>query len=266
MGSTSRRRSDRSARSRVTVWTPVHDGEVAHPAQQAAGDARRAAGAAGDLVGALLAHADAEHPGAAAHDQLELLDGVELEPDRDAEAVAQGRGEQACAGGGADKGEFRQLDLHRAGRRALADDEVELVILHGRIEDFLDRRVEAVDLVDEEHVALFEIGELRRQIARLGDDRAGGRAEIDPELAGDDLRQRRLAETRRPDEEHMVEGVAPGLRRIDEDLEIGPRGLLAREIVERQRPERRFGIVLALFGSDQAAGIGQRGLPSRGFI
>ena len=158
------------------------------------------------------------------------------------------RGEQARAGGGADKREFRQLDLHRAGGRALADDQVELIILHGRIEDFLHRRVEAVDLVDEEHVALFEIGELRREIARLGDHRAGGRAEIDAELARHDLRQGGLAEPRRPDEEHMVERIAPGLRRIDEDLEVGARGLLAREIVERQRPDRRFGIVLALFG------------------
>ena len=266
MGSTSRRRSDRVGELAGDGLDALHDGEVAHPAQQAPGDARRAAGAAGDLVGALLAHAEAEHPGAAPHDQLQLVDGVELEPDRDAEAVAQGRGEQAGAGGGADKREFRQLDLHRAGRRALADDEVELVILHGRIEDFLHRRVEAVDLVDEEHVALFEVGELRRQIAGLGDHRAGGRAEIDPELAGDDLGERGLAEARRADEEHVVEGVAPGLRGIDEDLEVRPRGLLAREIVERQRPDRRFGIVLALFGADQAAGIGQRGLPSRGFI
>ena len=112
------------------------------------------------------ADADAEHPGAALHDQLEFLDRVEFEPDRDAEAVAQRRRQEAGAGGGADQGELRQLDLHRARRRPLADDEVELVVLHGRIEDLLDRRVEAVDLVDEEHVALFEIGELRRKIAR----------------------------------------------------------------------------------------------------
>ena len=157
----------------------VDDGEVAHPAQQAAGDARRAAGAAGDLVRAVLAHADAEHPGAALHDELQLLDGVELEPDRDAEAVAQRRREKAGAGRRADQGELRQLDLHRARRRPLADDQVELVVLHGRIEDFLDGRVEAVDLVDEEHVALFEVGELRRKIAGLGDHRAGGGAEID---------------------------------------------------------------------------------------
>ena len=134
-----------------------------------------------------------------------------------------------------------------------ADDQVELVILHRRIEDLLDRRVEAVDLVDEEHVALFEIGELRREIARLGDDRAGGRAEIDAELARHDLRQRRLAQARRADEQHVVERIAPRLRGVDEDLEIGPRRLLAGEIVERQRPQRRLGVVLALFGCEQAA-------------
>ena len=43
--------------------------------------------------------------------------------------------------------------LHRARRRPLADDEVELEVLHRRIEDFLDRRIEPVDLVDEQHVA-----------------------------------------------------------------------------------------------------------------
>ena len=62
-----------------------------------------------------------------------------------------------------------------------------------------------MDLVDEEDVAVLEIGEERREIAGLDDDRAGGGAEIDAELARDDLRERRLAEARRPDEEHVVE-------------------------------------------------------------
>ena len=158
-------------------------------------------------------HADPEHARAALHDQLQFVDGVELEPDRDAEAVAQRRREEPGAGRRADQRELRQLDLDRARRRPLADDQVELVVLHGRIEDFLDRRVEAVDLVDEEHVALLEVGELRGEVAGLGDHRAGGGAEIDPELAGDDLGERGLAEARRADEEHVVEGVAARLRR-----------------------------------------------------
>ena len=104
------------------------------------------------------------------------------------------------AGRGADQSEFGEIDLHRARAGALADHEIELKILHCRIEDFLDRRIEAMDLIDEEYVALFERGQLRGEIAGLGDHGARGRAEIDAQLARDDLRQRRLAEAGRSDE------------------------------------------------------------------
>ena len=111
-----------------------------------------------------------------------------------------------------------------------------------------------MDFVDEQHVALFEIGEQRREIARLGDHRAGGRAKIHAEFARDDLRERRLAETRRTDEQHMVERFAARPRRLDEDLEIGARLRLADEIGERLRAQRRFGrIFVAAFGGDEAA-------------
>ncbi len=70
-----------------------------------------------------------------------------------------------------------------------------------------------MDLVDEQHVARLQIGQQRRQIAGARDHRAGGRAEADAELARDDLRQRRLAEARRPEEQHMVERLAAGRAR-----------------------------------------------------
>ncbi len=73
----------------------VDQREVAHAAQQPPGDARRAARAARDLVGAVGGHADAEHARAAVDDLLELRLGIEIEPHRDAEAVAQRIGEQA---------------------------------------------------------------------------------------------------------------------------------------------------------------------------
>ena len=117
-------------------------GEIAHAAKEPSGDARGAAGAARDLVRAIGGDADAEHPGAAIDDELELGLGVKIQPHRNAEAVAQRIGEEPGTRGRADQREFRQIDLHRARRRALADDEVELKVLHGRIKDFLDRRVE----------------------------------------------------------------------------------------------------------------------------
>ncbi len=94
----------------------------------------------------------------------QLLGGVELQPRDDAEAVAQGVGQHAGAGGGADQGEGRQVELDRARRRALTDHDVDLVVLQRRVEDFLDHRAQAVDFVDEQHVVGLEVGQQRGQV------------------------------------------------------------------------------------------------------
>src|SRR6185312_964522 len=80
---------------RVNDRGTAHRGEVAHAAEQAPGDARRAARAACDLVGAVLTDGSAEHARAARDDALKLLDVVEVEADRDAKTVAQRRRQQA---------------------------------------------------------------------------------------------------------------------------------------------------------------------------
>jgi hypothetical protein len=75
-----------------------------------------------------------------------------------------------------------------------------------------------MDFVDEQHIAFFEIGQQRREIAGLRDHRAGRRAEADAQFARHDLRQRGLAEAGRADEQHMIERLAALARGIDEDL------------------------------------------------
>ncbi len=240
MTSTSRSFSALSASARVTLLCAFDHGEVAHAPQQAPGDARRAARAPGDLVRAVIGERQADHAGAARNDALQLLGGVKIEPDRNAETIAQRRGEKSGAGRRADQGEPGEVDLHRARRRPRADDEVELEILHRRIENFFDRWVETVNLVDEQHIPRLEIGELPREIARLADDGAGGRMEIDAELARDDLRQRRLAEARRPDEQHVIERLAARFGGLDEDAEILARRFLAGEIGKELRTDRRL--------------------------
>ena len=107
-----------------------------------------------------------EQPGAAHHDRLQLGHLVELQPGHDAEPVAQGRGQEARPGGGADQGERRQVEPDRARRRALADHQVELVVLHRRIEDLLHRRLQPVDLVDEQHVARLQVGQNGGKVTR----------------------------------------------------------------------------------------------------
>ena len=159
-----------------------HLGEVAHPAQQAVGDrggapARRA----------ISAHPPASittprMPAARADDGLEVAGGVVVEAGDRAEAVAQRAGDRARAGGGPHQGEAGQVEADRAGRRPLARDDVELEVLHRRVEHLFDRAGQAVDLVDEEHVAVVELGEDGGQVARLLDGRAGGGLEDGAEL------------------------------------------------------------------------------------
>jgi len=97
--------------------------------------------------------------GGAAHDMGEVVDGVELEPLDDAETIAQWRGQQPGPRGCADQRERRQIELDGARSGALADHDVQLIILQRRVEDFFDDRTQAVDLVDEQDVARFEIGQ-----------------------------------------------------------------------------------------------------------
>ena len=138
---------------------------------------------------------------------------VEIEAVDDAEARAQRRGQQAGARRRANQRELLHRHLHRPRARTLPDDDVELVVLHRRIEDLFDGRRQPMDLVDEEHLVLLEVGEHRRQVARLLDHRPGGRAHRHAQLVADHVGQRRLAESGRSVEEDVIERFARGRAR-----------------------------------------------------
>jgi hypothetical protein len=80
----------------------AHFRDVPDAAEDPVAHARRPAGAARDLVGGLVRDLDAEDPGRAANDRGELAVLVVVEPERDAEAVAQRGREKARARGSAD--------------------------------------------------------------------------------------------------------------------------------------------------------------------
>ena len=97
---------------------------------------------------------------------------IEIQPLHDAEARAQRRRQQPRARRRADQRERLDRHLHRARARALADHDVELEVLHRRIEDLLDRRRQAVDLVDEQDLARLQVRQDAGEVARLLDHRA----------------------------------------------------------------------------------------------
>ena len=70
-------------------------GEIAHTAEQAAGNARGAAGAAGNLPRAIVGQRQAQERGRAGDDAEQLGLGIEDEADGNAEPVAQGLGDEA---------------------------------------------------------------------------------------------------------------------------------------------------------------------------
>src|SRR5262249_18462968 len=131
--------------------------------------------------------------------------------------------------------EFRKLDLDGAGRRPLPDDEIELKIFHRWIKHLLHRGAQPMDLIDEEYVALFQIGEKRRKITGFCNNRPRGRTEPDAELARHDLRQRGLAEPGRTHKQNVIERLAAFFRGLDEDAEIGARLLLPDELRQTLR-------------------------------
>jgi hypothetical protein len=115
------------------------------------------------------------------------------------------------------------------------------MVLHGRIEDLLDDGRQPVDLVDEEDVARLQVGEDGGEVAGLGQHGAAGGPEVDAQLAGDDLGEGRLAQPRRPEQQHVVEGLGPALGRLDEDPEVPLGLLLPHELVQGLRAERLVG-------------------------
>ncbi len=159
---------------------------VPDPAQQAVGDARGAAGAAGDLGGAGGVDLHVEEAGGAVNHAFQLLGGVELHVPGEAEAVAQGRGEQAGAGRRPDEGERRQLEGDGGGPGPLADDHVDAEVLHGHVQHLLGGPGHAVDLVEEEDLALLEGGQDRGEVAGVLDGGAGGDPDGRAHLGGDD--------------------------------------------------------------------------------
>src|SRR5262245_41517531 len=239
----------------------LHLRVVAHAPQQAVRDARGAAGAGGNLERALGGDLDREELGRAVHDPPDLLGGVELEPGDDAEAVAQRIGEHPGARRRADERERREVELHRARRRALADHDVDLVVLERRVQDLLDDRREPVDLVDEEDIVRLEVGQDRGEVARALEHRTRRLPEVHSHLARDDVRERRLAEARRAEEQHVVERLAPRACRLDEDREL-PADLLLPDVLGKlaraEAPLEGLLVRRSLRGRDQAIGFDHR--------
>ena len=211
----------------------AHLGEVADPPKQPVGDPRRAARAARDLRGPLLVESHLEDARRSPHDPGEVVDRVVVEPRREPESFPQGQRDAPGPGRRRHEGEPGQLEPDRPRGRALAQHDVEHEVLERRVEHLFDRPRHAVHLVDEEHVAVVEVREDRRQVARAVEGRAARGLEPGAHRVRDDLGERRLAETGRSAEQQVVDGLAAAAGAVDQQLQLFLHALLADEVAER---------------------------------
>ena len=220
----------------------------------------RAPGPPGDLRRAGRVDAHVEDRRGALHDRHQVIDGVELEPGDQAEAVPQRSGDQAGSGSGADQGEGRQVQRNGAGRGALAQHDVDAEILHGRIQHLFHWPGQAVDLVDEQHVAGLELGEHGREVPGPLHCRARGGLEVGLEFVGDNVSQGGLAEAGRSGKQQVVDWFAALASGTEQHVEMPLELSLANEVTQGAGPESRFAKPIdgLRIGRQQICGLGLR--------
>jgi len=107
-----------------------------------------------------------------------------------------------------------------AGGRALADDDVQLVVFQRGVELFFQHRLHSVDFVEEEHLALAQVGEDGGQVALDLQAPAGGLLEADVEFIGDNGGQGSFAQAGGAREKDVIEGLAAGFGGLQGDCKL----------------------------------------------
>ena len=212
-------------------------GEITDPLEKPVGQTRRSPGTSRQLHGAQRVNLHAQHVRGTLHDGLQLLVRIEFQMMHHAEAIPQRRGQQSRPCRRANQRKMRQIQPDGPGRSALANHNIDGEILHGRVQHLLHLPVQPVNLVHEKHVALGQIIENRRDLARLLDGRSGGHLHVDAHLIGDNAGQGRLAQSRRAVKQHVIQGFSPGLGRLDIDFQIFLGLFLADIFIQRLRPQ-----------------------------
>lgn len=82
-----------------------------------------------------------------------------------------------------------------------------------------------------------EVGDDGRQVAGALDGRAGGDADVDADLGGDDVGERGLSQAGRAIEQDVVDGFIPSLGGGDGDFEVVLGLVLSDKIGQAPRPQ-----------------------------
>jgi hypothetical protein len=84
-----------------------------------------------------------------------------------------------------------------------------------------------MDLVDEQYIVGFKIGEQRGQVAGAFQHRARSLAQVHAHFPGNDMRQRGFPQPRRTEQQYVVERLGSAACGMDEDFQLPARLFLA---------------------------------------
>ena len=90
-----------------------------------------------------------------------------------------------------------------------------------------------MDFVNEQDIVRFQIGQQGCQIARAFQYRPGRLAQVHTQFARDNVRQRGFAETRRPEQQRVVERFAAVFRRLNKNIQL-LFGLVLADIIRQK--------------------------------
>src|SRR5690606_7565228 len=155
-----------------------------------------------------------------ADDEIDLVVRVEVEALGDLEAAEERRGEKTFARRRADEREGLELEANAASIGALVEHEIDAEVLHRGVKELLGFGRHAVDLVDEDDIAALDAGQDADEILAALEIGAEVRMEPHAKLGGDEVRERRLPESRHPGKEDVIEDLAACLRSVDREAEV----------------------------------------------
>ena len=126
---------------------------------------------------------------------------------------------------------------------AFAYHNIQRIVFQCRVKHLFHLPGETVYLVDEEDVALLQIGQQGSEVAGLFDGRAAGDADLHPHLVGDDARQRGLAQARGAIEQDVIHGLAAPLGGFQIDFQVLLDLVLSDVVLQMLRAEAVFLVV-----------------------
>ncbi|MNS69511.1 hypothetical protein D3C72_1028270 [compost metagenome] len=114
-----------------------------------------------------------------------------------------------------------------------------------------------MDFIDKKDVVRFQVGQHRRQIARLFQHRPGGGAQVNAHFIGNDVGQRGFPQPGRAEDQQMVQSVATLLGSLNKDFHLLADMRLTDILRQQLRPDgaiKNFFFIDRL-GRNQAIGF-----------